>query len=408
MTHSVLELDPNGADPEAEYRKLRAQGPAARVDIAGLKAWAITDPALIQQLLKSPHVTKDLGRVWEPDQFAEVAGTWKYGMWFAVKTMFTASGDEHRRLRDMVAPAFSARRIADLSSRIEGIVAHLLDQIAEAGPGPIDLREHLCYPLPVNVISGLMGIPEDRQATFRALADALTLSPTQENAGRMYAFLEELIEHKRDHEGDDLTSQLIAARDVEGDGSPLTHQELLDTLLLVFSAGFETTVNVLDWAFTNLLTHPDQRAHIGQPGRATWRDAVEETLRLQAPVPYLPLRGALKDFPLAEGETIAKGDAILIAYGAANRDPDVYGSSADRFDITRTNPPSSRHLAFGHGPHACLGASLARMQAEIVLRAFFERFPGARLGVPADQLRLIPDVLTNGHAELPVLLEHAA
>jgi cytochrome P450 len=213
----------------------------------------------------------------------------------------------------------------------------------------------------------------------------------------MYAILADLVEAKRRAPGDDMASGLIAARDE--DGSALSEAEMVDTLILMISAGHETTVNLLDYAITALLTHPDQLAAVRAGGPAGWAAAVEETLRWQAPVANLPLRYAVEDIEV-DGVVIAKGEAILAAYAAAGRDPSVH-ADADRFDVTRT---SKEHLAFGYGAHFCLGAPLARLEAAVALPALFERFPGLALAVDPGDLQPVESFISNGHRTLPVTL----
>ncbi|MEU2085530.1 cytochrome P450 [Streptomyces albus] len=406
-----LTLDPTGSDPHGEHLALRERGPATRVDILGVTAWSVSEPALLKKLLTGPDVSKDARHHWPA--FAETVPTWPLALWVAVENMFTSYGSDHRRLRRMVAPSFSARRVAALGERVESIVDELLDALADTTPDgeAADLRERFCYPLPIKVIGHLMGVPEDHQEDFRALVDnvfATTLTPQEaaDNTVKLYEVLDSLIAEKRDRPGDDMTSMLIAARDEEGDGSALSETELRDTLLLMISAGYETTVNLLDQAITALLTHPEQMAHVRE-GRAGWSDVVEETLRYEPAVKHLPLRFAVRDISLPDGQVIAKGEPILASYAAANRHPDWHGESADSFDLTRT-APGPEHLAFGHGVHFCLGAPLARLEGVTALERFFARFPDARLAVPAGELRPVPSLITNGHERLPVVLRPAA
>ena len=399
----ILVLDPAGSDPDAEHQALRERGPATLVDILGVRAWSVSDPALLKQLLTSKDVSKD-GRAHWP-AFAETIPTWPLALWVAVENMFTAYGANHSRLRRMVAPALSARRTAALQADIEVLVNGILDGLDALPANEVaDLREHLAYPLPIAVIGKLMGVPANRRTEFRTVVDNvfathLTAEEQTANTAALYGLLDALIEIKRTAPGEDMTSLLIAARDEEGDGSSLSNAELRDTLLLMISAGYETTVNVIDQAITTLLSDPQQLAHI-RDGRCTWQDIVEETLRHQPAVKHLPLRYARTDIPLPNGQTIKTGEAILASYAAANRHPDWH-EDTDRFDATR---PSKEHLAFGHGVHFCLGAPLARLEVATSLRLFFERFPDAQLATDRAALKGLPSLISNGHTAVPVRL----
>ncbi|MGW0137479.1 cytochrome P450 family protein [Streptomyces calvus] len=399
----ILVLDPAATDPDAEHQALRERGPATLVDILGVRAWSVSDPVLLKRLLTSKDVSKD-GRAHWP-AFAETVTTWPLALWVAVENMFTAYGANHSRLRRMVAPALSARRTAALQADIEALVTGILDDLDALPVGEtVDLREHLAYPLPIAVISQLMGVPTHQRIDFRTVVDnvfATHLSAEEQaaNTAALYRLLDALIEIKRTEPGEDMTSLLIATRDDEGDGSTLSHAELRDTLLLMISAGYETTVNVIDQAITALLTDPQQLTHLRE-GRCTWQDIVEETLRHQPAVKHLPLRYALTDIPLPDGQTIKAGEAILASYAAANRHPHWH-QDADRFDATR---PSKEHLAFGHGVHFCLGAPLARLEVATALRLFFERFPNVQLTTEQAGLKTLSSLISNGHTSLPVRL----
>jgi 2-hydroxy-5-methyl-1-naphthoate 7-hydroxylase len=404
----ILALDPEASDHHAEHQALRARGPATRVDILGVTAWSITDPALLKRLLTGSDVSKD-GRAHWP-AFADTVPTWPLSLWITVTNMFTAHGTDHSRLRRMVAPAFSARRVAALKPTVETIVTGILDDLSiRPADESVDLREHLAHPLPIAVIGRLMGVPDSQHDSFRSVVDGVfsttvTAAQAAANATALYQLLDQLITAKRARPGDDMTSLLIATRDDEGDGSTLTEGELRDTLLLMISAGYETTVNVIDQAISALLTEPEQLAHV-RAGRADWSDVVEETLRHEPAVKHLPLRYALTDIPLPGGKTIRKGDAVLASYAAANRHPGWHGESADLFDATRT---TKDHLAFGHGVHFCLGAPLARLEVATALQQLFDRFPDIRLAVPATDLKPLPSLISNGHQALPVHLRPAS
>ncbi|MFF4508496.1 cytochrome P450 [Streptomyces sp. NPDC001401] len=407
-----LVIDPTGRDIHGEATRIREHGPVTLVELPdGVAAWAVSSPDLLKRLLTDPRVSKDPRRHWTRWINGEIAPEWPLFTWVAVQNMFTAYGGEHKRLRALVSKAFTARRTAALQPRVEEITKNLLDRVEQAGKDGqvVDLREGFCYPLPIQVISELFGLPEDQGAELRAVVDGIFhTSATPEEVTdiytRFYAALAKLVAFKRESPGDDLTSALIASRNDEG-GTGLSEQELLDTLVLMVSAGHETTVNLIDNAIHALLTHPDQLALV-RSGHASWDDVVEETLRVEAPVASLPLRYAVEDLAMGEfggpeGVVIGKGEAILAAYAAAGRHPGKYGDDADRFDVTRVD---KEHLAFGYGVHFCLGAPLGRLEARIALPALFERFPDLQLAVSQDELEPVDSFISNGHRSLPVRL----
>ncbi|MET9644536.1 cytochrome P450 [Streptomyces syringium] len=374
-------------------------------------AWAVTTRPLLKELLTDPRVSKDPRQHWPTWINGEVSPDWPLYTWVAVQNMFTAYGSDHKRLRVLVSKAFTARRTAALRPRIEEMTADLLDTLAAHGPDEIvDLREGYAYPIPIQVICELFGVDavndtETREGLRRCVDSLFHTSADPEevtaNYTELYALLGQIVAAKRENPGDDMTSVLISAREEDGPGgSRLSEQELVDTLLLMIGAGHETTVNLLDNAIHALLTHPEQLALI-RTGKAGWDDVIEETLRLQAPVANLPLRYAAEDIELDGGVTLRKGDAIIAAYAAAGRDPQLYGDTADDFDLTRADKD---HLAFGHGVHHCLGAPLARLEAAVALPALFARFPELTLAAAPGELSPVESFISNGHRALPARL----
>lgn len=400
-------IDPTGRDIQGEAARLRARGPATLVELpGGVRAWSVTDYELIKRLLTDTRVSRDAYQHWPAWQNGEgeLAKTWSLAIWVQDRNMITAYGTEHTRLRRLVAKAFTARRTSALRPRIEAITQTLLDRLAATPPGqPVDLRAQFAYPLPTHVISELLGVPEDMRPDLLSRMHAIfDTSLSEEDAGAnlaaLYGLAVNFIEYKRANPGDDLTSNLVSVRDDENDGTRLTETELIDTVFLMYTAGHETTVNLIGQATVALLTHPDQLKLV-LTGEAAWEDVIEETLRWQSPLGSLPLRYAVEDIEL-DDVTIRKGDPILISFGGAGRDPKVHGATADVFDITR--PTRKDHLSFGHGVHFCMGAPLARLEAATALPALFQRFPN--LALAEGGLKPLESFISNGHESIPVLL----
>ncbi|WP_207946866.1 cytochrome P450 [Actinomadura sp. 7K507] len=396
-------IDPTGSDIQGEAAKLRDRGTVTPVELpGGVTAWAVTGQEQLKRLLADPMVSKNPNLHWAEWINGEIPPDWPLALWVSVQNMFTAYGDEHRRLRTIISRAFTPRRSEALRPAVEQITRDLVDGLTAAPGGRADLREEFAYPLPIEVICRLFGVPDETRPSLRRCVDgifntALTPEESIANQQEMYGILQDLVEFRRREPTDDLAGVLISARD--DDGSRLSEAELVDTLILMISAGHETTVNLLDQAITALLTHPEQYALV-RSGEVPWDEVIEETLRWQAPVANLPLRYAVEDIDI-DGATIRKGEAILAAYAAAGRDRALHGDDADLFDITRAD---KEHVSFGYGVHFCVGKHLARMEAEIALPALFGRFPDMAFAVDPAELRPVESFISNGHRELPVNL----
>lgn len=189
---------------------------------------------------------------------------------------------------------------------------------------------------------------------------------------------------------------------VGGEGERFSEKELVDNLILLFTAGYETSVNLISTALHELLREPGQLKLL-QEGAASWEDMVDEALRIEPPAAYGLLRFAVEDIDMGEGVVIPQGDPIIVSFGSVGRDPDLHGADADRFDVTR--PTRGQHLSFGFGTHYCLGATLARLECAIAVRRLFERFPQAVLALgESGEPGRVESFISNGLRELPVVL----
>ena len=309
---------------------------------------------------------------------------------------------DHTRLRGLVVKAFTARRVEDMRPRIQQIVDRTLDEVIPHGR--MDLIEDFAFKLPVTVICDMLGIPEEhREAFYRSsreggrLLDPVPLSKAEiaeGNAGNAVstAYFQHLFELRRKHPGDDLMTQLLQA---EEDGAKLSHEELTANIILLFGAGHETTVNLIGNGLLALHRNPDQLALLkARPELIT--NAIEEFLRYDSSV-QLTGRVALEDIEDLGGRRIPKGEAVLCLLGSANRDPAVYPDAPEQLDITRANV---KPLSFGGGIHHCLGAQLARIEAEVAIGTLLRRLPELKLDDP-DNPEWRPTFVLRGLKRLP-------
>jgi cytochrome P450 len=399
----VITLDPSGTDHHGEAAQLRELGPAAPVMLpGGVSAWAVSRHAELDALVRDSRISKDW-HGWTACQRGEIPEGWPLSGMVFVSNMIAADAAEHLRLRRPVTRALTPRRVQALRPGIEAITSTLLDALpSRAGAdGTVDLRQHFAYPVPMQVICEMLGVPGPWRDRLRTLVDSLfRTDTTPEEAARTGQgrdqMLADLIDLRTREPGDDLTSALIAARQ---DGhATLTDEELAHTLWVLLAAGHETTLSLITNAARALLTHPDQRELAVSGG--LWDAVVEETMRWDAPIGNFMARFPVEDIEIT-GVTIPAGDPILACYSAAGRDPRQYGDAAASFDLTRA---TSHHLSFGGGPHACPGASLARAEAAIAIRMLFTRYPDLTLAVPPDELPPVPSLFTNSVTVLPVRL----
>ncbi|MCX5381735.1 cytochrome P450 [Streptomyces sp. NBC_00083] len=404
VDHSgALTLDPFVADLDAESAALRAAGPLVRVVLpGGVGCYAVTHHAEARALLTDPRLVKDINS-WGAWQRGEIPMDWPLiGLANPGRSMLTVDGEEHRRLRTLVAQALTVRRVERLRAGIETLTTSMLDRLAGLPAGEVvDLKAEFAYPLPMNVVSELMGVDAADHPRLKALFEKFfsTQTPPQE-VPQMMADLGELfariVESKRRAPGDDLTSALLAAS--EG-GDHLTTEEITNTLQLMIAAGHETTISLIVNAVVALETHPEQRKLV-LDGAVPWENVIEETLRWSTPTSHVLFRFATEDVAVGE-RVLPAGEALIVSFGAIGRDAGQHGPTAGDFDVTRT---PNRHISFGHGPHVCPGAALSRLEAGVALPALYARFPSLALAVPATSLRNKPIVTQNDLHDLPVRL----
>jgi cytochrome P450 len=383
-------------NPHELYRRLRAKGPVARVVMWGaVPVWLVTRYTEARALLNDPRLSKDHARL----QTLFPPGTGGAHTFPVNATMLMTDPPDHTRLRRLVLKAFTSRAVERLRPGIERITDELLDNLERAAAdGPVDLVESFAMPLPVRVIGDLLGVPAALRDRFRTAVEPLlsTVDPSEVGTASeaLATLLRKLIHEKRQDPRRDLLTALIEARH---NGDQLSDDELLTTAYLLILAGYETTVNLIGNAILALLQNPSQLAALrGEPSMLP--TAVEEFLRYESPINVATIR--FTTVPIRVGDVeIPANEFVMIALLAANRDDEQF-SDADQLDIARK--PNS-HLAFGHGIHYCVGAPLARMEAEIALGRMLARFCRITLDDAATVLYRT-STLTRALRSLPVQL----
>ena len=386
--------DPTRADfranPYPFYDALRTLDP---ISSSGPNTWVLARYRDVASTLRSAEFSRDVEANAKPssDPIAQRRRERRSG---SAKTILNLDPPDHTRLRRLVTKAFTPSAIDRLRARIQDMVDIALD--AAEHRGQMELIEDLAFPVPFQVISELLDMPTDRAEEMRSWSQILTasLEPTvalesfdQADAalGEMVPYVLEIIEQRRSRPGDDLLSALIS---VEEEGDRLDAAELISFVLLLYVAGHETTVNLIGNGVLALLRNPDQ-LDAWRNDRDLDERAVDELLRFDGPVqhtvrvPLVPV-----DFTDNDGRIISvePGDTVLTLLGSANHDPDVF-TEPHRLDLSRHN--ANRHLAFAAGIHYCLGASLARLEAEIAIGSLIRRFATIELlGEPSWRDRL--------------------
>lgn len=387
------------ANPYPTYSLVRSSDPVHSLKMEnGRTTWLITRYEDALAILKDQRFIKDFRRLLTPEQLAQYQGN-LYHMMNAHLLSFDPP--DHTRLRALVNISFTPRLIEQWRERIQAVTDELIDAMEQSETREVDLIDAFAFPLPIVVITEMLGIPTEDRASFRDWSNALldgagNPESFQKNREKMFAFtmyLHNLIETKRQQPGDDLIGRLLQA---EADGDKLNETELLAMIFLLLVAGHETTVNLLGNSTLALLQNPAQRALLLE-NPALIKNAIEEFLRFHSPVAIGTNRWVGEDLEFG-GKQMHRGDPVLVSLAAANHDPAEF-AQPDELDLTRTE---NRHLAFGMGIHYCLGAPLARLEGQIAINTLFRRLPDLRLAVPVEELVWRPSLLLFGMSKLPV------
>jgi cytochrome P450 len=385
------------------YHALLRENPAHWQPV--METWVFARYADVDAVLSHPTMSADrrsgTNRFSEMQRQMEQRQEQAFGLFNRAPTMLNTDPPVHTRLRKLVSKAFTPRAVEELRPRIQDIVNQLLDDVADKGE--MDLVQALSYPLPVIVISEMLGVPPEDRARFKKWSDEVvatlggpfTPQDVLDRAGvairELVEYLSGVIEERRKEPRNDLISGLLAAED---GGTTLSVDEIYSTTILLLIAGNETTTHLIDSSILALLRTPDQLQVLREsPGLI--KSAVEELLRYTGPV---QATGRIATEPTEiGGVTVEPGQSAFVLLGAANHDPAKWGPTAEQLDITR-NPTD--HVAFGDGIHFCLGAPLARAEAQIAIGTLAERFP--KLALAIDEPEWGGTFIIRGPKSLPL------
>lgn len=377
------------------YKELRKDDP---VFATSENSWIVTKYEHVKELLKSPSFIKDQSKFFSgdhaEDHLGEIDAIFRH-------MMLDVDPPNHTRLRKLVQPYFNPRTIKGLEPRIREIADDLLTDMKKKG-SPIDLLNDFAFPLPIIVISELLGVPAEDRNKFRKWSNTILAAADNmatdfvEDVEAFITYLTHLFEERKTYPKDDLISKLLQA---EEEGEKLNKDELYSMIVLLIIAGHETTVNLITNTMYALFEHPAQLEKL-KTDLSLVEPAIEEGLRFYSPVDFSTARWAEEDTEF-HGKTLKRGDLVLASLSSANRDEAIF-ENADQFNITRKHNP---HVAFGFGIHFCLGAPLARLEGRIALEKLLTAFPDIRLSNPSQEPEWRPVFLLRGLEKLEINIE---
>jgi len=389
---------PNALDAAPIYTELRREGPIVRVTTpAGDPAWLVTSFDAVREVFRDNRFGRSHP---EPEKAARISqSAFQDGPRGDDRE---AEQRDDKRLRQMLAPAFSAPRMRRLTDRITELTEACLDDMQAAHDAhpdaPVDLRDLLAFPLPVFVICELLGVPTGDRAYFRELSNRMAVFDSGGDAQAALAefagYMFKLATEKRANPGPDVISDLVA---MQVHDPRFTDEQVAELAVGLLFAGHETTATRISLGTLYLLSDLAMRdAFVADPdGRVD--SVVEEILRMSVAFGVGILRYAHADVEIA-GVTITRGDAVLLGLDSANRDPSAF----DAPEVFDANRKPNIHVAFGYGAHVCIGANLARTELRTVFPLLFRRFPGMRLAVDVDDIRVQTERIAGGVDRVPV------
>ncbi|MFC0522016.1 cytochrome P450 [Pontibacillus salicampi] len=360
-------------------------------------SWLITRYDDVKELLKSQSFIKDQSKLFSPAEREKNPNDMEINIFQHM--MLDVDPPDHTRLRRLVQPFFNPKSIRAMEPRIQTVADTLIEEMRHKD-GPLDLIDDFAFPLPIIVISELLGVPAEDRNSFRQWSNTIVAAADEfeesfiEDVQAFSTYLTKLFEERRNNPQDDLISKLLQA---EEEGEKLHTQELYSMVVLLIIAGHETTVNLIANTMYALFQHPDQLKQLKED-HSFIESAIEEGLRFYSPVDFSTARWAGEDMSF-RGKEIKRGDFVVASLSSANRDEAKF-EAADTFDITRKD---NQHLAFGLGIHFCLGAPLARLEGKIALQTLFTAFPYIHLA-PSAQPKWKEIFLLRGLEKLEVEL----